>query len=207
MITIETYVKNPCGTLPVAFWKQQHFPVPNGMTIKHNADCSCDDLVGKKVNRYFRLLHTLDDEFDTTLPCGFNFRNVDTQCEIELVAEIIRRCYVDCGITKDEVALWTKFPVFDPSLWWFICMGENPIALGIADYDAEIGEGALEWVQVLPEMRHRGFGRAVVNKLLAELNTKAEFVTVSGETDNPANPESLYRKCGFKGNDVWCVIR
>jgi hypothetical protein len=35
---------------------------------------------------------------------------------------------------------------------------------------------------------------------------KADFVTVSGRVDNRTNPERLYRRCGFEGNDVWCVL-
>ena len=39
------------------------------------------------------------------------------------------------------------------------------------------------------------------------MKEKADFVTVSGECDNPTNPETLYRKCGFNGNDIWYVFR
>ena len=34
----------------------------------------------------------------------------------------------------------------------------------------------------------------------------AEFATVSGKVNNPTNPESLYRKCGFTGNDIWHIL-
>jgi len=39
------------------------------------------------------------------------------------------------------------------------------------------------------------------------LKDNAAFITVSGEVDNPTNPEMLYRKYGFSGDDVRCVIR
>ena len=35
----------------------------------------------------------------------------------------------------------------------------------------------------------------------------ATFATVSGQCNNPTNPEALYRKCGFTGSDVWHVLR
>jgi len=35
---------------------------------------------------------------------------------------------------------------------------------------------------------------------------KANFVTVSGEVDNSTNPEALYRKCGFIGDDIWHIM-
>ena len=34
----------------------------------------------------------------------------------------------------------------------------------------------------------------------------AEFATVSGKVNNPTNPQSLYRKCGFIGDDVWHIL-
>jgi GNAT superfamily N-acetyltransferase len=90
----------------------------------------------------------------------------------------------------------------------FICdvSSDRLVALGIAEFDDTIGEGALEWIQVLPEMRGRGFGTLIVNELLRRLIGKAKFVTVGGECDNPTNPEKLYRKCGFVGDEVWRVI-
>lgn len=53
----------------------------------------------------------------------------------------------------------------------------------------------------------KGLGKAVVNELLSRLKEKADFVTVSGECDNPTNPETLYRRCGFEGEDIWFVIQ
>jgi ribosomal protein S18 acetylase RimI-like enzyme len=79
-------------------------------------------------------------------------------------------------------------------------------ALGIADFDAEIKEGSLEWIQVLPSKRGLGLGKMLVNELLQRLKSKADFVTVSGRVDNPANPQALYRKCGFTGDDIWYVV-
>ncbi len=103
----------------------------------------------------------------------------------------------------------TKTRVFDNDLWIFVINKDTtqPVALGIADFDADIREGSLEWIQVLPTNRGTGLGKLVVNELLLRLKTKADFVTVSGQIDNGSKPEMLYRKCGFTGNDVWYVIR
>ena len=102
-----------------------------------------------------------------------------------------------------------RFPVFDNDLWVFICDKQSlsPIALGIADFDRNIGEGSLEWIQALPDYRGRGLGTKIVFELLFRLKEKASFITVSGEVYNPTNPETLYRKCGFSGDDVWYVFR
>lgn len=78
---------------------------------------------------------------------------------------------------------------------------------GIAEFDAQMGEGILEWIQVSPECRGRGIGTYLVAELLHRIAAKAEFATVSGQVRNPSEPEKLYRKCGFTGNDVWHVLR
>jgi hypothetical protein len=48
--------------------------------------------------------------------------------------------------------------------------------------------------------------KAIVNELLIRLKSKAKFVTVSGQVGNETNPETLYRKCGFDCDDIWCVV-
>ena len=52
-----------------------------------------------------------------------------------------------------------------------------------------------------------GLGKYVVSELLWRMKERATFVTVSGQCNNPTNPEVLYRKCGFTGSDVWHVLR
>ena len=65
----------------------------------------------------------------------------------------------------------------------------------------------LEWIQVSQRHRGKGLGRYVVSELLRRLKSKAGFATVSGQCNNATNPEMLYRKCGFSGNDVWHILR
>ena len=75
-----------------------------------------------------------------------------------------------------------------------------------ANLDSETEELVLEWIQVLPEYRGRGLGKMLVNELLCRMGGRAKFATVYGKADSPSNPEALYRKCGFIGNDVWHVL-
>ena len=77
----------------------------------------------------------------------------------------------------------------------------------LCDYDAETGEGIIEWLQVLPKYRGRGIASALVCKGLKIMSGFADFATVSGECENVTNPEGVYRKCGFTGNDVWHILR
>lgn len=78
---------------------------------------------------------------------------------------------------------------------------------GIAEYDREIGELILEWIQVLPEYRGKGVGRAIVKTILNRKRGIAQFATVSGKAGGDSGPEKLYRSCGFVGRDYWHVLR
>lgn len=80
-------------------------------------------------------------------------------------------------------------------------------ATGIAEFDNQVYEGILEWIQVSPTYRGLGLGTYTVTELLKRISEKAKFATVSGQVDNVYKPENLYRKCGFKGNDVWHILR
>lgn len=99
--------------------------------------------------------------------------------------------------------------VYNPKLWIWIINKETKkkVALGIADMDRDIGEGALEWVQVDSNFRGYGLGKALVNELLRRIALIGNFTSVSGELDNQTQPERLYRSCGFKGDRIWHIYR
>lgn len=79
------------------------------------------------------------------------------------------------------------------------------IATGIAEFDANIKEGIIEWVQVLSEYRNQWYGKIIVKELLYRLSKMADFVTVSGRLNNDSDPKHLYEFCGFEGNDIWHI--
>ena len=205
-ITREQYINDPCGCSSVAYWKNAVYNKPENIEVTHARDyIGITDFA--TVTKYFRLFHSLKD---VTLPFSndFKIKNVNIKSQKGLVAEILSKCY-NTEYSAKYVDSWTKTRVFDSSLWIFAVEERTmlPVALGIADFDDEIKEGSLEWIQVLPEKRGQGIGRLIVNELLLRLNDKARFVTVSGQLDNLTNPEILYRKCGFTGEDIWYVIR
>jgi len=207
-ITKEQYINDPCGVCSIAFWKNTFYQKPDEIQVLHEKKLSSLDNYNN-ITRYFRLLHNMENVSAVDLNEDFYFQTVHMATQKEMVADIINLCYEDIKVTPEQVSEWTKYSVFDNDLWVFIYekSSESPVALGIADFDKEIKEGSLEWIQVIPEKRGLGLGQAIVKELLYRLKTKANFVTVSGSLDNNSNPESMYRKCGFTGDDIWCVIR
>jgi ribosomal protein S18 acetylase RimI-like enzyme len=110
--------------------------------------------------------------------------------------------------SSETVCSWAQHPVFDADLWLWVMNGDGtPVGLGIAEVDTSVSEGALEWIQVLPQYRGQGIGKAIVCELLSRLQSCVDFTTVSGEVDNSTHPEMLYRRCGFTGDDVWWLLR
>lgn len=158
---------------------------------------------------YFRLIHSSGSILRTQLPKGFYIVNVDVEKETQAVADMIEACYDDWHPSEESVRSWTEHPVFDQDLWvWVIDEQEDiPVALGIAETDDNISEGSLEWIQVLPAYRERGFGKNIVKELLFRLQGRVVFTTAAGEVDNRSSPEALYRSCGFEGSDIWWVLR
>ena len=204
-ITKEQYIKDPCRSSSTTYWKNIEYDKPHNIEIVHEKDFS-PTVNSVTVVKYFRLFHDLED-ITPLVNDDFFIQIVDVEKQKEIVSEILSKCY-NTHYSLEFVEDMTKQRVFDNDLWILIVekSSMSPVALGIADYDSEIREGSLEWVQVLPDKRRLGLGELVVNELLLRLKNKADFVTVSGQIDNSNKPDLLYRKCGFTGDDVWYVL-
>ena len=199
----EKYLENPCGTLSIPYWKYKVINIPSNIAIVHYLDFENQFC---KYQRYFRLIHYLDN-VDTFLS---EAKIIELDLDKKRLINMINTCYKEQNISindKDFIN-WLNHPTYNKKLWQKIEKDGLIIASGIAEYDKEINEGILEWVQVLPAYQNKGYGKAIVNSLLMELkNLGAKFVTVSGNMDNKTNPEKLYRSCGFTGNDIWYICQ
>ena len=205
MITKEQYLADPCKAASLPYWKAKSITVPGSMKILHHTEYRQGQYRQYADEPYFRLIHNLRDLPKPVLPQGYG-RSTATLPEY---AAHINRCYDRIGVTEEELEQYTRRPVYDAALWLAVRDDQTGdiVASGIAEWDREIGEGVLEWIQISPGHRGKGLGKYVVSELLWRLKEKAGFVTVSGQCGNTTNPEALYRKCGFKGNDVWHVLR
>lgn len=206
MLTIDQYIANPCGTLSIPYWKNKNIQLPENMMIVHHSQFNLDDLQHYHDEPYFRLFHSLknigvnnlDDYYVKTASAEY----------INVIVDIINQSYTDLSVTKEQISFYTDTEVYDKDLWILVYdrKTELPVGCGIADFDCETKEGILEWIQVLPSYRGKKIGQLIVNELLHRLKNKASFVTVSGKVNNETNPEALYRKCGFEGDDIWHVM-
>ena len=157
---------------------------------------------------FFRILHRGAPP-DDSLPEGYHYERVNPYQDLALVASFINQCYENISVNEKTVDRWLNHPVYDPNLWVWIKETTNDqlAALGIGEIDHRVPEASLEWVQVHPDFQRRGLGRAIIGELLRHVSPKVDFTTVSGEVNNPSNPEKLYRQMGFKGSDFWWMLR
>lgn len=201
----EQYLENPCREASIPYWKAKAISVPDGMKILHHDDFDEAEHRQYIDEPYFRLIHGLHDLAAPMMPGGFSL------CHAALsdFADHINKCYDGIGISEAELRSYTTRPVYHAALW--LAVRDNQTgeiaATGIAELDRETGEGVLEWVQVSKNFRRCGLGCYIVSELLWRMKDTAQFATVSGQCHSPANPEALYRKCGFTGNDIWHVLR
>lgn len=168
--------------------------------------CKQNDLIGYGEKRFFKLYHDHSDLKPLKNDNVFTFSTVQNG-EAGEVASFINRNYANIRVNKEAVESWFSRQVYEQDLWIWV---ENPLTgerlgLGIAELDSNIGEGALEWIQVEQLHRGKGIGKMLVFELLDRISKKAKFTTVSGDKDNESSPEQLYRSCGFKGDRVWHI--
>jgi N-acetylglutamate synthase-like GNAT family acetyltransferase len=206
MIKLTEYLNNPCGTLSIPYWKAKNITIPPDMKILHDNDFSAEILSDYSDEKYFRLYHNLkeipkiaNDDFEIVTA---------TRKDIKAIVQIINDSYTDISVSKDLIKSYTKTPVYNSELWVMVkekATGKY-VGCGIADFDTEAKELILEWIQVLPQYRGKKIGQLIITELLIRMKDVADFAAVSGKVDNETNPEVLYRKCGFVGNDVWHIL-
>ncbi|MCI7650092.1 MAG: GNAT family N-acetyltransferase [Oscillospiraceae bacterium] len=206
MITLTEYLNNPCGALSIPYWKAKNIVIPPDMKIQHNKDFREDILSDYIDEKYFRLHHDLK-EIPKIIANDFEITTA-TRKDIKSIVQIINDSYTDISVNKDLIKSYTKTPVYNKALWIMVKEKSTGkyVGCGMADFDIETKELILEWIQVLPQYRGKKIGQLIVTELLSKMKDIADFATVSGKVDNTTNPEALYRKCGFAGDDVWHIL-
>lgn len=134
----------------------------------------------RQTEPYFRLSHT-DGTCEQASLAGFAVHTA-TREDWPAMVSIIARSYENMQMDLDRLADYAASPVYHPALWILVRDGNRDdwAGCGIAELDRQIGELALEWIQVLPEYRRRGVGQLIVRELLYRMAGIARFATVSG---------------------------
>ena len=198
----EEYLKDPCRASSLPFWKTEQLILPRGVTVIRD-DLYTAERNGGTEEPYFKLVHRLETLCPPKLPDSFRI----VPCEPEGFARHIRECYAEEGVNADELRACARRPVYDPELWIAVEDETNGriAASGIADLDTSIGEGILEWIQVSPEYRRRGFGYALQTHYIMKTMENGDIPFGQVEKDN-LNSLKLQQKIGMTRSEnliVW----
>lgn len=206
-IDLEEYLRSPCSASSLPYWKSKQIQIPNDILIVHDKDYKPNIFHGYKDERYFRLYNDLSniDSIERNKDVCVEYVSEKT---INDLVDTINFSYDYLKVSKEQILLLQKTPVYDSRFWILLKekYSNNYVGSGIADLDTSIGELIIEWIEVAPAHRRKGYGTLIVNFLLNEAKGIAKFATVSGRVDDPNMPERLYRKCGFVGNDIWHIL-
>ena len=199
------YLENPTVASALSFWKTCNFKTPANIKVLNENEFNPGLLETYTDEVYFKLVHHLNGVDKQFISDDFIFAEASTADFVNH----INSCYEGEGLTVSELESYKKKPVYDEELW--ICLYDkkhNAIAAtGIAEFDNNIKEGYLDWIQVSEQYRGQGLGKAIVYELLRRLSKKASFVTVSGRVDNKTKPDKLYESCGFEDKILWHILR
>lgn len=206
MLSVKEYKRAPCKSLSLPYWKAQNISVPSHMKIVHNTAWDPALLNRYTDERFFRIIHYLKSIPAYSAP-GVRLETISHR-QTEALADMIDRSYTNAHIhiSAEQLHDLTRTPVYCPSLWIGAVLDGTPVGSILCDYDAQTGEAVIEWLQVLPAYRRRGVASALICRALERMRGMAEFATVSGACANPTQPETVYRKCGFEGNDIWHIL-
>lgn len=198
------YLDNPTGSSALSYWKTCNFKNPANIKVIHENKFNKSLLETHNYEVYFKLVHYLDNIDEQVIPHNFKYVKANTE---EFVNHI-NSCYGKEGLTISELESCKNRPVYDENLWICLYDKNNDViaATGIAEFDKDIKEGSLDWIQVSEGYRSQGLGKTIVYELLRRLKKKADFVTVSGRKDNKFKPEKLYKSCGFENKVMWYVL-
>ena len=202
-MTIEEYLSDPCSASSLPLWKTETINVPDSLLIIRDDAFIADQFTEYNDAPYFKVIHRLSGISEQHLNGKFQL----VSASVEDYAQHIHTCY-GWEITAMDLKAYMSHPVYHPDLWLAVKDMETGqiIASGIAELDARIGEGILEWIQVSPNYRRMGFGKYIVQELLWRMKDRASFVTVSGELNNKSNPLALYLRCGFTHTVIWHIL-
>ena len=206
MISLEQYVKNPCGLLSIPYYKARRMGTPAGVRVVHARDFHGDVADDETDTPYFRLRHDLHALDQSALPGAYRMGTLDRHHAAQLAA-LLETCYQGLTLTPEAAeAMRTEAFAFASAQLGAWTRAGTLVGCCLGTFDAQAREGVVDWLAVHPLHRRKGIARALVNACVEAYIGYADFMTVSGQVDNPSHPEAVYRKCGFTGGDVWHVL-
>lgn len=190
------YLQDPTGACSLAFWKR-------GVLANGTFLVSQTKPEGTEAACYFKLVYL--GEAPEKQKGVVSLSLIDA----EAISRTIELAYGENGdyASAEEIRSYAHHPVYDPTLWLGIRKDGKLVASALGEFDPEIGEGSVEWIQVVPEWQEKGLGKALLKEMIRRLLPKAKIITVSGKKGTPHSPLAFYLKEGFGNETDWWIVR
>lgn len=114
MITLQSYLRDPCGTTSIPYWKYKTVAVPPNMKIVHQRELDAKLLAEYNDEPYFRLYHDLKNVRKTTVP---EVEIVPGSAYLSEFVRLINGSYTDICVTAEQMESCRHTPVYCPDLW------------------------------------------------------------------------------------------
>lgn len=191
----EAYLQDPTGYCSLAFWKRERVKTGGFIVSKtkpSNVEAAC----------YFKLAYV------GQIPLKQKDVISLALSDVEMISHTIELSYGKKGdyASPEELISYAGHPVYDPSLWLGIKKDGQLVASAIGEFDPEIQEGSIEWIQVVPAYQGKGLGKALLSELLFRLLPQAKIITVSGKKGTPNSPLGFYLSQGFGQETDWWIL-
>ncbi|MDE6108306.1 MAG: hypothetical protein K2F83_06510, partial [Oscillospiraceae bacterium] len=140
---LQEYLRDPCRVASLPYWKQKNLVLPPHMKVVHEAEFDPALLKDYQEERYFRLLHRLDNRALTNLE-DFALHTAGED-DLPTIVDIINCSYDYLTVDLAQMEGYRRTPVFEDGLWLLAvdrATGEA-VGCGIADFDPECAEGII----------------------------------------------------------------
>ena len=114
MLSLQGYLADPCGTASIPYWKQKALVIPEHMRVIHDRVYDPAAYAHFDDEPYFRLIHALASVGPHTAE---SVNIIPAASEIDSFVHLINASYCDLSVTAEQLAQYTKTPVYHPELW------------------------------------------------------------------------------------------
>jgi GNAT superfamily N-acetyltransferase len=142
------------------------------------------------------------------LPAGYRFEDCEPTRDLPAAAQLMNTAYpsLPAFMTPERLQGMIAQDYYFSSGWFFLTdRQDRRVGLAISGYDREMDEGFIDWIELLPRQRRRGFGRLLITESLRRL-PESRWVTVAGSLDAPFVVGDLYQRCGFHQTAQWSIL-
>ncbi len=171
---------------------------------------SWSEMLGlQPLGRYFRALYCGPAPVAPVLPPDLEIVSCESDADLENAAALMNAAYPSLPrlASVEGLRQMTRAAYYYPEGWFFLRdrRSGRDIGLAVNGYCRDVGEGFVEWVQVLPAFRQRGLGVLLVQESVHRLRA-SRCITVAGSLDAPFAVGDLYEKCGFAQTRQWTIL-